>query len=384
MHLVILEPYFTGSHAQWAKGYQRFSTNEITIFHLPGSFWKWRMHGGAITLAKQFLDSKQQPDFILASDMLDLTTFQALTRKRTASIPFAVYFHENQLTYPWSPSDRDFQKNRNQHYGFINYVSCLSSHINFFNSRYHMESFLTALKHFLKSFPDHNELDTLKEIQEKCRVLPLGIPLRDFDRYRKKGMERKMRASHPIVLWNHRWEYDKNPETFFHTMELLMQKGLDFHLVVLGQNFRKKPQEFERALDLFGPRILHWGYEPSFAEYATWLWASDLLPITSHQDFFGISILEAIYCECHPFLPKRLSYPELIPENLHQKYFYSESTASPNSEKEPKELVNRLTAALKNLKGFQQRELPEVVDKFSWETLAPVYDRIFSDLVASV
>ena len=39
--------------------------------------------------------------------MLDLCTFLALTRHQVRRIPVALYFHENQLTYPWSPTDLD-------------------------------------------------------------------------------------------------------------------------------------------------------------------------------------------------------------------------------------------------------------------------------------
>ena len=43
-------------------------------------------------------------------------------RKKTKNIPTAIYFHENQISYPWSPRDRDKIQNRDNHYGFINYV----------------------------------------------------------------------------------------------------------------------------------------------------------------------------------------------------------------------------------------------------------------------
>ena len=75
---------------------------------MKGQFWKWRMHGGAITLAESFNNSDWNPDLILCTDMLDLTTFLSLTRKKTKHIPVAIYFHENQISYPWSPKDRDF------------------------------------------------------------------------------------------------------------------------------------------------------------------------------------------------------------------------------------------------------------------------------------
>ena len=123
MKILLVEPYFSGSHKSWAEGYQSFSNHNIRIISLPGKFWKWRMHGGAISLAKQFMEMDFSPDLILATDMLDLTTFLSLTKSRTAQIPNALYFHENQLSYPWPKSDRDFQEKQKNHYGFINLSS---------------------------------------------------------------------------------------------------------------------------------------------------------------------------------------------------------------------------------------------------------------------
>ncbi len=134
MRILLVEPYYTGSHAVWAEGYAQYSQHHIDILSLPGRFWKWRMHGGAVTLAQKFLASDLNHDFILATDMLDLTTFLALTRTKTAHVPTAIYFHENQLTYPWSPDDRDVAQKRDKHYGFINYTSALAADAVFFNS----------------------------------------------------------------------------------------------------------------------------------------------------------------------------------------------------------------------------------------------------------
>jgi hypothetical protein len=149
VRILLVEPYYTGSHASWAKGYAQHSQHQIDILSLRGRFWKWRMHGGAVTLAREFLASGLTPDLILVTDMLDLTTFLALTRQRVADIPTVIYFHENQLSYPWSPTDRDIAQKRDKHYGFINYVSALAADVVLFNSRYHQESFLATLSKLL-------------------------------------------------------------------------------------------------------------------------------------------------------------------------------------------------------------------------------------------
>ena len=97
--ILLIEPYFTGSHKSWAVDYQANSTHTIEIISLPGKFWKWRMHGGAITLADQFMKMNFIPDLILATDMLDVTTFISLTKKKTSHLPVVLYFHENQFLF---------------------------------------------------------------------------------------------------------------------------------------------------------------------------------------------------------------------------------------------------------------------------------------------
>ena len=37
---------------------------------------------------------------------------------------------------------------------------------------------------------------------------------------------------------------------------------------------------------------------------------------TARHEFFGIAVVEAIACGCLPWLPDRLSYPELVPQEL--------------------------------------------------------------------
>ena len=177
MKILLIEPFFTGSHKSWALGFQKHSRHQVELLTLSGHYWKWRMHGGAITLANKYIDSKYQPDLIVVTDMLDLCTFQGLTRKLTSNIPFAVYFHENQLTYPWSEKDEDVKLKRDNHYAFINYSSALAADKVFFNSQYHKQSFLNELPRFLKQFPDHNNLATIDTIKNKSEVLYLGVDL---------------------------------------------------------------------------------------------------------------------------------------------------------------------------------------------------------------
>jgi len=230
MNITLLETFNTGSHAAWIDELVRNSRHKINVLALSGHHWKWRMHGGAVTLARRFLASGQTPDLLLASDMLDLTTFLALTRKQTAHLPTALYFHENQLTYPWSPGDPVPQDKRDLHYGFINYNSAMAADTILFNSRYHMEAFTGDLPRFLKTLPDNNELGSIDSIRNKSQVLHLGLDLQRFDIYRPDNTDADRRP--PLILWNHRWEYDKNPQEFFQALYRLQEEGLAFEVAV--------------------------------------------------------------------------------------------------------------------------------------------------------
>lgn len=322
------------------------------------------MHGGAVSLARQFFESNFQPDLLLATDMLDLTTFLTLTRQMTADLPVALYFHENQLTYPWSPNDRDVVHQRDRHYGFINYASALAADAVFFNSSFHKDSFFEELQRFLKHFPDHRELENMDLIRSKSQVLPLGLDLRRFDKYNIERANPHSKSCRPLILWNHRWEFDKNPTEFFQALAAVAEEGWQFEVAVLGECFSQQPAEFEEGRKRLGSKVVQFGFVEDFAEYARWLWRADILPVTSHQDFFGASVVEAVYCGCWPVLPQRLAYPELIPTELHAKYFYHGFD----------ELVAQLVYIIENRDHLQNNCLQSVVKKYDWQEMSVKYD----------
>ena len=364
LKILLIEPYYTGSHKKWANDYRRLSNHNVKILSLKGQFWKWRMHGGAVTLANKFNKINWRPNLIIATDMLDFTTFLSLTRKKTYNIPAIIYFHENQISYPWSPNDIDVKKNRDSHYGFINYSSALSSDHILFNSNYHMNTFMNELNPFLKNFPDHNELDSINIIKRKSKTLHLGLDLKRFDLKKIKKKEK------PSILWNHRWEYDKNPELFFSILEKVKNEGYKFNLIVIGENFSQSPEIFDRAKKNFKDELIHWGYAKTFELYAELLWRADILPVTSNQEFFGISVMEAIYCGNWPILPNRLTYPELLPEVNHKENIYQDE----------KDLYKKIINAIVNIENIRRTRLSSIASKFSWDIMVPVYDDFFSNV----
>lgn len=368
MKTALLEPFYGGSHKHWADSLKSFSSHEIRIFSLKGYHWKWRMHGGAVTLAEAFNKSDYSPDLILASDMLDLNLFLSLTRNKTHDIPTAVYFHENQLNYPWSPIDRDVKKGRDNHYSFINYTTALTADRVFFNSEYHRSAFISELPRFLNAFPDHRGHENVKRIESKSSVLPLGMDLDFFDPFKKETRKRPERA---VILWNHRWEYDKNPDLFFKTLVELEKRGIEFNLILIGSKTEMYPPVFDEMINRFKSRILHSGYLSDRNEYAKKLLMADLLPVTSYQDFFGGSVVEAMYCNVIPLFPKRLAYPGHIPEKYHNAFFYDDE----------RDLANRLHRNIRNVKLMRKQKTDHFVSRYDWSRLIGQYDTELDEMV---
>ncbi len=320
------------------------------------------MHGGAITLADRILDRRADFDLILATDMLDLNVFLSLVRRRCASTPTALYFHESQLSYPWSPTDRDPALARDRHYAFINYASALAADRILFNSDFHRLSFLEALPPFLSAYPDFENKGTIAAIAAKSETLPLGIDLAALNRCRPATRSAKTR---PLLLWNHRWEYDKDPEAFFALLFGLIERGTEFDVALLGERFRQEPAYFAAARSRLGARIVAYGRAESFAEYGHWLWRADIAPVTARQDFFGGSTVEAIHCGCWPLLPARLAYPEHIDIEAHPECYYSSL----------EEGIDKLDALIRSEAWREPCPLAKAVARYDWATCGPLYDR---------
>lgn len=365
MHILWLDPFHGGSHAAVAAGYAAHAAHRVTLLTLsPAGGWRWRMRGGAVTLARMVRAQGVRPDLIVTSDMLDLATFRALTADLLAGIPAAVYFHENQLTYPLPPG-----RQRDIGLAWINYTTALVADAVIFNSAFHRREFLDALRTLLGRYHDYRELDTVDQIAAKSYVLPPGIDLASLDAAPPDSMALPADGP-PIIAWNARWEYDKQPEAFFAALETLESRGASFRLIVVGEHVDPQMPIFVAARERWRHRIAHWGYAPSRAAYAALLQQSAVVVSTAIQEFFGIAIVEALYCGCAPVLPRRLNYPDLLPSHLHPVCLYDNADG----------LVALLLTHLQQGPLYSRETWRAIAAPYDWRHMAPRYDCLFAQI----
>jgi len=350
LRIAYIEPFMGGSHESTAKGWAAASKHEIIIESLPARFWKWRMRGAAFHFARKL--ETEKIDLLFVTDLIDLAHLHSFLPRK---IPSILYFHENQASYPeqgGQTEERDLQ------FAFTNLASALAADLVAFNSVFQKKAFFDGMESLLRRMPDSRPLWALKSIEKKTRVLPPGVQLSDIPRRSKRS------GNPPAILWNHRWEYDKNPEAFFNALFQLNDRGAAFRLLVAGESFGKAPKIFSTARRKLAAKIDHWGYCDR-RTYASLLPGADIIVSTAIQENYGLSVVEAAFAGAHPLLPSRLSYPEVLPAALHENCLYG-------NESDLEAMLEKLLNSDEN--RIHPDRLRSLFSGFGWEARAGDFD----------
>ncbi|BBO71994.1 glycosyl transferase family 1 [Desulfosarcina alkanivorans] len=362
MRFLFIEPFYGGSHQDFARGLAAHSRHDIHLMTLPARFWKWRMRGAALHFVRT-IDDVSAYDGIITSGLMSLSDFTALCPGRRP--PTLVYFHENQLTYPLAPGERmDMQ------FGFTDITTALCADRVLFNSRFHYDQFFAALPGFIGRMPEFKPHWAVDAIRKKAGVLHPGcrfdaapVPLPPLP------------PGPPLIVWNHRWEFDKNPEAFFTALDRVDCMGIDFRIALLGENYQVQPKAFVAARSRFGEKIVHYGFVESRGAYQEWLKKGAAVVSTANQENFGISVVEAMRHGCLPLLPDRLSYPEVLPPEFHDAFLYRGED----------DLVEKLAEILRHPGRFagDRKVLSGMMARHAWPSVVERYDREL-DLLSSM
>lgn len=354
--ILIVEPYYGGSHKQFLDGLVNLIPADFTLLTLPARKWKMRMQVAAPWAVQQLEEmsfDKRWFDLVICSTFIDVALFRALTVQLPGwnmDATIHIYLHENQFAYPSRIRDPGYFQ-----FTSINFNSCLAADSLAFNSSFNLETFLSGCRKFLKSAADM-KLDLLVDrLRSKSTVLHPGL---NFDALDNMYQIENSGSEPPVIVWNHRWEHDKNPEEFFDALGHLQKKGYSFGLIVLGQSFANKPDCFVYAEKKFTKEIIHFGFVDHHEEYLKLLCQCDIVVSTAIHEFYGIAVIEAVRAGCIPVLPNRLSYPELFDN----KYLY-------NSGK----LLPHLELTIKKNERLSRDRAKSMTDVFSWRNLQKKY-----------
>jgi glycosyltransferase involved in cell wall biosynthesis len=389
---LFLESFFGGSHRAFAEGLVEHSRHRIDLLTLPAENWRWRTRAAALQFVDRLAEERGAPrptthpgarplhleeyDGIIATDLLTLADFRALV----TGPPILLYVHESQITYPL-PKGMSLDAAT----AFVDIRNVLMADRTLFNSHFHRCRFLEVAAEVLEGAPSPELRDIGASIAARAGVLHPGCSLERLLAGPRSGAGAAAgdagsagdtadaaggagaagdAAAGPLIIWNHRWEYDKNPAPFFRTLERLSAEGLEFRLALLGENPQYHPKEFEAARRSLEKHIVQYGYLDDREAYEQLLLAGDIVVSTSVQENFGISVVEAVAAGCLPLLPRRLSYPEVIPSEYHETCLYESN----------RELVSMLRRFMRD--GVPSTAgLRDTMRRYGWSNLGPAYDR---------
>lgn len=375
LRFLFVETFYGGSHRAFADAVVRHSRHEIDLVTLPDRHWRRRLQIAAWQVAER-ITNLEAYDGLLVTDLVDLSELRGVLARRATLPPVMLYMHESQMTYP--PTQR---RTPPRELLLLELKNIASAERVLFNSRSHRDTFAEAARAFLATYRTADTIAPPAAIEaavETAKTAPVHYP----------GAERCPRGNRaplsaqaesdeaPLIIWNHRWEYDKDPESFFRALPALARDGVAFRVAILGEESRIMRPRFEAAAAELGDRVVHLGYAESSAAYRHFLESGDLVVSTAIQENFGIAVCEAVLCGCVPVLPRRLSYPELVPEQYHERCLYDDE---PGLYRRIRELLSLRPLHRKTLAA----ELQRAFQRFERGRLAPQLDRELDRLAAS-
>nr|XP_028601232.1 glycosyltransferase-like domain-containing protein 1 isoform X7 [Podarcis muralis] len=381
MSVLLIEAFYGGSHRQLVDLLQE-EIEDCVLFTLPAKKWHWRARTAALYFM-QAVPASMDYRILFASSVLNLTELVAL-RPDLGKLKKVLYFHENQLTYPVQKcQERDFQYGYNQILSWFmpehklahiekmhgtqgDGDACLPFQEK--NGGINISASDLSPRHSEPQSGLHslgpeglpNQLLTLEDL-DKPTSLKSTTPCQEEDSQHATynlcsvsgSLDHLEKPLH--IVWPHRWEHDKDPESFFQVLLKMKEMGLSFHVSVLGETFTDVPDIFSKAKKALGSSVLHWGYLPSKDEYFQALCMADVVISTAKHEFFGVAMIEAVHCGCYPLCPKALVYPEIFPA----EYLYST----------PEQLFKRLQNLCKRPDLVRKHLYKGKMSQFSWAAL---------------
>ncbi|WP_119393986.1 tRNA-queuosine alpha-mannosyltransferase domain-containing protein [Salinibius halmophilus] len=290
----LLSAYQADSHQAWVRWLSQNVVADWQVFTLPGRHFRWRIRGNPLS----WLDvlPAKPPEMLLATSMVDLATLKGIMPQLNG-VRSCLYFHENQFAYPVSN-----QQHSSIDPQMVQLYSALAADELAFNSQFNLDSFVAGVEALLAKMPDHVPTSVGQRILDKARVLPVPV------------LPIEARPKRPLIVWPHRWEYDKNPERLVEILTLLATEDVPFQLALLGARGKRPVPALELIRQRFANHIIADG-RVSRAQYQQLLGEAQVVISTAKHEFQGLAVLEAVSAGCIPVVPNDLCYVEQYPDS---------------------------------------------------------------------
>lgn len=387
MRILLLSAYDALSHRYWREGLvEQFPEYQWTVLALAPRYFNYRVRANPLSwFSEQYATLSAPYDLIIATSFVDIATLRGLV-PALATTPLWLYCHENQFAYPESAqqaeqklqADNKQQSSHDLEAKMVFLYACLAADIISFNSAWNRDSAFVGMAELLHRFPEKLDNSVLDSIKSKANIIPVPLPpIQALDKLASDSsneiaIDRNKDSQTLSLLWNHRWEYDKGPETLLTLVSELDKNSFNCEINIVGQQFRQIPAAFNKIEQILREssslRCGAWGYIESKQQYQQLLQHSNIVISTALHDFQGIAVLEAVQAGCVPLLPNSLVYPEIFAE----EYLFA-------VERDTRRTANLIYTQLKQWQQSGLALSPDV-SNFEWPQQRKSYQRTIESL----
>lgn len=353
--VLIVEPFFVGSHRAWAEGWRDASRHEIHILGSGDARWRRGMRAGAELLAAEtdrWRETNGAPDLVVGTSMLDLASYLGFARRSLGSVRAVQFMHENQLTYP-----RQRGESLDTGFAWMQWRGLVAADEVWCNSRYHRDALVAGIAD-LDPEPD-SPVDAVR-LGRKTWVAHLGVAIDDC----RRRVTIRSGPRRPLVVSNQRWHHDKDLGSVLRSLRTARDRGLEFDVALLGDPTGGEADELAPLLADLAGRIVVQGHLAR-GQYLDVLGRADVVVSAARNENFGLAVVEAVAAGAWPVVPNAVAYPEVIPAEFHGECLY-----------EAGGLGDRLREVLARVASGEGAPagLADSMVRFDWSAIGPALD----------
>ncbi len=324
MRILGFEAWDSGSHRSVRESLVRHGAAQWTWLTLGRGPWRWRQRMGITELVAMGHERgllQQSWDCFLCTSLLAVGELRGLLPATLRSVPIAMLVHENQVAYP--AGAKGLQE-RDLHGVITDLTAMHAADLVIFTSHWNQRSCLEGFQRVLHKSPVRHWQAMLERIHERsCVIWPPVEDPREIAGIEHNCDVNGRHGGSPVrlgdatqIVWPHRHQPDKGPSGL-RALAARYSRSWGLQWRLLGERCGPTPQAITRLRAEQAQFIAHDAYCQSRQDYVRQLAAANWVCSTAKHEFFGIAVVEALLMGCLPWLPNRLSYPELLPNEAH-------------------------------------------------------------------
>lgn len=335
LDILALEPFYGGIRRHMLETVLRCSRHRWTLLKLPPRRIERRLSAAASWFAEQLSRHwSGRVDVLFTSEAMNLASLYRLV-PAAARPPSVVYFHDNQLHTPRTPRRQAIPRqadelpeqysgragatnalatppmplpSRDVDFELVNLNTATAATEIWFNSAYHMKSFLAGAAKLVERHPELSSQNPMSGVTAKAVLMPPPLDM-NLIPHVKSAMARLPTRDPRAIFVETR---DAQVRTLNAALAELASRGEKFRLITVGP--------VEDLSETWSRRTVS---ETDDFGHVQALWEAGVVLSIRPGAACDLQVIRGLQAGCRPVLPDRGVYTELIPTHFRDQCLYA-------------------------------------------------------------